>query len=147
MKRCVLAASLVIALAACNNQNQSSSSVSGTESQPTATVSDNAEAAVLEFAQSTYDFGKIKSGEKVSYDFKFKNTGKTPLIISDAQASCGCTVPDFPDEPIAPGEEGVIKAVFNSEGRSGKQNKVITITSNANPATTQIYLVGEVEEK
>ena len=102
---------------------------------------------VLTFEKTTHEFGDVKeNGGPIAYDFKFKNVGKTPLIISDAQASCGCTVPEKPDQPIAPGEEGVIKVVFNSEGKFGKQDKVITITSNANPSTTELHIVGEIEE-
>ena len=149
MKNSLIAASLIIMMAACNNQNSATSSVSETAatSQDVSNTVNSEDAPIFEFAKSTYDFGTIKSGEKVSYDFKFKNVGKTPLIISDAQATCGCTVPEKPNHPIAPGEEGVIKVVFNSEGKFGKQDKVVTITSNANPSTVQLHVVGEIEEK
>lgn len=148
MKKALIAASLMMIMAACNNQNSATSGVSedASTSQGVSANADNADAPVFEFVQSTYDFGTIKSGEKVSYDFKFKNVGKTPLIISDAQATCGCTVPEKPNGPIAPGEEGVIKVVFNSEGKFGKQDKVITLTSNANPPVTELHIVGEIEE-
>lgn len=101
---------------------------------------------VIEFQQEIYDFGKIVEGEKVSFSFKFKNTGKTPLIISDASASCGCTVPDKPEEPIEPGAEGLINVVFNSAGKMGLQNKSITILANTIPNTKTLYLRGEVTE-
>lgn len=147
MKNSLIAASLMILMAGCNNSNSTSKLSEGDAISQEVSASVNAEdAPVFEFAQSTYDFGIIKSGDKVSYDFKFKNVGKTPIIISDAQASCGCTVPEKPDHPIAPGEEGVIKVVFNSEGKFGKQDKVVTITSNAKPSITELHIVGEIEE-
>ncbi|WP_432712449.1 DUF1573 domain-containing protein [Pedobacter sp.] len=104
------------------------------------------DAPVLTFAKESYDFGKIKQGEKVQYDFKFTNTGKTPLIISNAVATCGCTIPETPKDPVMPGAEGVIKVVFNSAGKVGVQDKVITVTSNGNPAINEVHLIGEVEE-
>lgn len=104
------------------------------------------DAAVLTFEKASYDFGKIKQGESIHYDFKFKNTGKTPLIISNATATCGCTIPEPPKDPILPGSEGLIKVVFNSTGKMGVQDKVITVTSNANPGSSEVHLVGEVTQ-
>ena len=106
-----------------------------------------ADAAVFKFDAEFFDFGVIESGESVQATFKFKNVGKTPLIIKDATATCGCTVPEYPKTPIKPGEEGTIKVVFNSEGKLGLQDKVVTITSNANPEIASLHLVGEVKEK
>ena len=96
------------------------------------------------FQNDTYDFGKITQGEKVSYSFNFKNTGYVPLIISSASASC--TVPTFPEEPIAPGAEATISVVFNSENKMGLQTKTITIVANTVPNTKVLYLRGEVLE-
>lgn len=98
----------------------------------------------MTFGESTYNFGTVKEGEKVEHVYKFKNTGNDPLIISNAQGSCGCTVPQWPKEPIAPGKSGEIKVVFDSKGKSGKQNKTVTITANTEPATTTINIAGEV---
>src|SRR5690606_33343328 len=81
----------------------------------------------FEFVSETYDFGKIKQGEKVSYSYKFKNIGTTPLIISNASASCGCTVPTYPEDPIAPGAEGIVVVVFDSNGKMGMQTKTVTL--------------------
>lgn len=96
------------------------------------------------FTNDTYDFGQIKQGEKVSYSFKFKNTGNTPLIISSASASCGCTVPSYPEEPIQPGEESRIDVVFDSNGKMGMQTKTITLVANTIPNTKVLYLRGEI---
>ncbi len=99
----------------------------------------------IEFEETTYDFGTIKQGEKASHVFKFRNTGNEPLIISNAKATCGCTVPHWPKDPIAPGETGEIEVVFNSKGKSNKQNKKVTITANTNPPQSFVYLTGFVE--
>jgi hypothetical protein len=100
--------------------------------------------AVMKFEKETHDFGKIKAGDKVTYEFKFTNAGKSPLIIKDAIASCGCTKPEWPSTPIKPGESGAIKVTFNSLGKMGLQDKQITITANTNPAQSLVHLIGEV---
>src|SRR5690606_2047567 len=81
--------------------------------------------AVLEVADDSYDFGTVKEGEKIEHEFRFTNTGSSPLIISNVQASCGCTTPEYSKNPIAPGDQGLVKVVFNSAGQLGKQHKVI----------------------
>jgi hypothetical protein len=80
--------------------------------------------------EKTYDFGKIKQGDKIEYTFKFKNTGKNDLIIRKTKASCGCTAVTVGSQVIKPGDEGSIKAIFDSHGKSGNQNKSITVTTN-----------------
>ncbi len=98
----------------------------------------------MEFNETTFDFGTVQDGEMVSHTYKFKNTGSEPLILSDAKGSCGCTVPKWPREPIAPGGSGEITVEFNSKGKGGKRNQKVTITANTNPPQTFIYLTGEV---
>ncbi|HLU84848.1 MAG TPA: DUF1573 domain-containing protein [Vicingaceae bacterium] len=98
----------------------------------------------FEFEEEVKDFGQITQGESVKTIFKFRNVGKSNLIISSAQGSCGCTVPRWPKEPIKPGERGEIEVVFNSEGKSGLQNKTITLVANTIPNTTVIALKGEI---
>lgn len=98
----------------------------------------------IRFDKETYDFGKIKTGEIVSYRFAFTNTGKAPLIISNATATCGCTVPAWPKTPVLPGDTASIAVTFNSAGKSGLQDKQIKITSNAQPAESMVHLIGEV---
>lgn len=100
--------------------------------------------AAMKFERGTHDFGKIKQGDIVKYDFKFTNTGKSPLIITSAMASCGCTRPDYPKTPVAPGASGNIHVEFNSAGKMGLQDKQITITANTNPADNRVHLIGEV---
>ncbi|MBL6662781.1 MAG: DUF1573 domain-containing protein [Flavobacteriales bacterium] len=99
------------------------------------------------FEKELHDFGQLVDGEKVSYSFKFTNSGDAPLIISNAKGSCGCTVPNWPRDPIAPGESGSIDVTFNSSGRSGKQNKAITLTANTNPNRKVINITSEVTSK
>ncbi len=99
----------------------------------------------MEFEAATLDFGTIVDGETVNRIFKFKNTGSEPLIISDAKGSCGCTVPQKPTAPIAPGDSGEITVSFNSKGKPGQRSQKVTITANTNPAQTFVYLNGMVE--
>jgi hypothetical protein len=98
----------------------------------------------FEFEQETFDFGVISQGEKVSFSYKFKNAGKTNLVIASAKGSCGCTVPSFPKKPVPPGGTGVIDVEFNSDGKSGKQNKTITILANTFPGVTTLVMNGEI---
>jgi len=100
----------------------------------------------VQIIDSAYNFGIIAEGEKVEYSYRFKNTGTNPLLIFNASASCGCTVPEKPEKPILPGETGFIKVVFNSSGKHGHNEKDINITSNANPAFPPLKLTGEVKE-
>lgn len=97
------------------------------------------------FETEVHDFGKVVQGEKVAYSFKFKNTGNADLIITSAKGSCGCTVPEWPKDPVAPGAEGMIDVVFNSDGKSGQQNKKVTIVANTVPNTKVLAINGMVE--
>ncbi len=107
----------------------------------------DAEKPVIKFTETTFNFRKANEGDEVSHEFEFINTGKTDLLISKAVASCGCTVPEWPKEPIKPGSGGKIKATFNTEGKSGQQRKTIVITANTKPEQTNIFLEGEVIPK
>ncbi|MEE2700080.1 MAG: DUF1573 domain-containing protein [Bacteroidota bacterium] len=98
----------------------------------------------LTFEKLRHNFGEITQGESVSHQFTFSNTGKGDLIISNAKGSCGCTVPKWPKKPIAPGEEGEIKVTFNSNNREGKQQKMVTLVTNAIPNTTVLTITGNV---
>jgi hypothetical protein len=99
----------------------------------------------MTFAETTYDFGTVTEGEMVTHTYNFTNTGDEPLILSDAKGSCGCTVPRWPREPIAPGQSAEITVEFNSKAKKGKRNQKVTITANTNPPQTFIYLTGTVE--
>ncbi|HRH67688.1 MAG TPA: DUF1573 domain-containing protein, partial [Bacteroidia bacterium] len=110
-----------------------------------AVVQDNKNAPDFNFESEEFNFGTIKQGEKVSYDFTFANVGKEPLIITEAHGSCGCTVPQWPKEPIAKGAKGTIHVEFNSTGKMGMQDKTVTITSNAKSGSKVLHLKGNVE--
>ncbi len=99
------------------------------------------DSTTVQMIDSAYNFGKVTDGEKVEYSYRFRNTGKNPLIVSSAIASCGCTVPEKPEEPIKPGETGFLKVVFNSKGRVGPVHKEITVTSNAYPQFPVLQLI------
>ncbi len=105
------------------------------------------DSTTVQIIDSAYNFGKVTDGEKVEYSYRFKNTGNKPLVIVDASASCGCTVPQKPEKPIMPGETGYIKVAFDSKGRVGNAHKSITVVSNAKPEFPPLILTGDVEAK
>lgn len=107
----------------------------------------NVPKTTIEFDSIKFDFGKINEGEKVRHPFRFKNTGNNPLIIADAVASCGCTVPSFPKMPIPPGGSGEILIEFNSANRVGIQKKNVMVISNAQIEHYALSFVADVQEK
>ena len=98
----------------------------------------------IQFAEKLHDFGTIKDGDVVEHVFSFTNNGEAPLIISDAKATCGCTVPEWPKTPIAVGETGQIKVRFNSKNKPGVQNKTVTLTANTWPTTQRVQIKANV---
>lgn len=98
----------------------------------------------FKFEEESHDFGKVIQGESVSYQFRFRNVGKSDLIISDVSTSCGCAVPSYPKIPIRPGQRESIKVSFNSTGKKGFQNKNIVIVANTQPNTTILRIKAEV---
>lgn len=98
----------------------------------------------IAFDEMLHDFGTIKDGDVVEHVFTFTNNGQAPLIISDAKATCGCTVPEWPKTPIAVGETGQIKVRFNSKNKPGVQNKTVTLTANTWPATQRVQIKANV---
>lgn len=100
---------------------------------------------VIKFAEPEFNFGTIKQGDKVEHTFKFTNEGTGDLIISDAKASCGCTVPDWTKEPVAPGKDGEVKVVFNSAGKSGEVSKTVTLTLNTEKGTETVSFKANIE--
>lgn len=101
---------------------------------------------VFEFGAMEHDFGTIAEGEVIEHMFNFKNGGQAPLVISNIQASCGCTSPDWTKSPIKPGDEGFVKVVFNSAGKSGVQSPTVTIQANTSPNVTRLRLKGTVNQ-
>ena len=105
---------------------------------------DTTNVAKMTFAASTYDFGEVSEGTIVEHSFHFTNTGKKPLLISNARSTCGCTVPQWPRDPVMPGESAVIEVKFNTSNKTAEQIKPVTITANTYPARNTVYLKGRV---
>ncbi len=103
--------------------------------------------AAITFKEKSIDFGDITQGDKVEHTFQLTNTGSAPLIISNVAATCGCTVPSWPKEPIAPGKTSEIKVSFNSAGKMGKQNSVVRIYSNASEPIEKVSLISNILPK
>lgn len=139
----ILVLSLIIITSSCKEQRTdiSTNDIMNTNS---AEGNSNADLPEIKFEEETHDFGRITQGEKVTYNFKFKNTGGANLIISSANGSCGCTIPDYPKKPILPGEEANINVVFASEGKSGIVEKSVTIVTNCEPSTRIIYIKANI---
>lgn len=99
---------------------------------------------VITFDKDTHDFGRLTAGESVSYSFHFTNTGKSDLVIANCEASCGCTIADYPKGRIAPGKDGYVKVSFKSAGMSGIQYKDVTVATNGNPSRVTLHIVAEI---
>ena len=100
--------------------------------------------AVITFDKTEHEFGRILQGEVVTYSFHFTNTGNAPLLITNVNTSCGCTVGDFPREPIKPGQDGFIKATYDSKGHHGFQSRALTVLANTNPSATTLRFKADV---
>ena len=101
----------------------------------------------MDFDRKTYDFGTISQGESVTTAFAFTNMGQAPLLIRAAHGSCGCTVPDYPKQPISPGGSGQIKVTFNSSGKQGQQNKTVTLLTNTESGKEYLRIKANVISK
>lgn len=135
-----------LALVSCNSSSDEKTITTDLVNSPL-TANSNAEKVLtpnIEMLETSYNFGEIQQGESVTHDFILENTGEADLIISAAKGSCGCTVPEWPKNPIAKGEDAVIKVTFNSAGKSGKQNKTVTLVTNAIPNTKVLTINGNV---
>jgi Protein of unknown function (DUF1573) len=140
---------------ACKNDKKSEANA--VETGPVADMVHNAASATepfdsnsmarIRFDEPEFDFGQATEGEVVYHKFKFTNTGKVPLTILKARSTCGCTVPEWPSEPIPPGGTGEIEAKFNTEGKTKDQKKVITVTANTYPSDTKVTIKGIVNGK
>lgn len=144
---------LALAVAACKNDG-GPKEVKATDPNDLIRLPVNADGSVdttkvakMVFEQSDFTFDTVREGEIVLHEFKFKNTGPVPLVIADAKSSCGCTVPEWPKEPVPPGGEGSIKAKFNTEHKKNDQHKGIRIFANTYPSPVQVDLRGYVIPK
>ncbi len=141
MKRVLLLVSIVVVIFSCDARRKDK--IADDALQQMEAASKNL--TTVELIDSVFNFGSITEGEKVEFSFRFRNTGKFPLVITNVSATCGCTIPEKPEQPIKTGETGFIKVVFNSKSKSGHQEKSITVSSNSNPAFNDLKLVGEVK--
>ncbi|MCX6278839.1 MAG: DUF1573 domain-containing protein [Bacteroidetes bacterium] len=126
-----------------NNESQISADVVNNPNSASGS-SDKGVLPVIKFEETEHDFGRILEGETVSIDFSFTNSGKSDLLLAEASASCGCTIPSYPKAPIRPGEKGIVKVTFNSQGRRGFQTKNIIVVSNTQPNTTILRIKAQV---
>lgn len=101
----------------------------------------------MDFKDTVHNFSTMHEDEVVQYEFSFTNNGKTPLIITDASGSCGCTVPEYPHDPLPPGKSGIMKVTFNSSGKSGHQEKSVTIHANTVRNIHMLFIKADVEKK
>lgn len=139
-----LSSILCLSLLSCSNNDKEGVDSSDVTNSASANGKTNSSLPEMKFEEEVFDFGKITQGEVVSHDFKFTNIGNSSLIISGANGSCGCTVPKWPKEPVAPGKSEKINVVFSSEGKSGIMDKTVTIVTNCEPATRVIRIKAEV---
>ena len=140
MKKGFIILIAVISLAACKTDDKKSPVEKGTEqhlkdsvtrSEAEKAIKDTANFTSIQWLDSTYlDLGKVKEGKDVDVAFRFKNTGTKNLVIADVTASCGCTIPEKPGQAFAPGEDGVIKAKFDSRNKSGEVRKMVYVSAN-----------------
>lgn len=137
---------LLMAFTSCDNAASKISSNGEAENKKVeASAVEEEGKPVFSFNEESFDFGQIEEGTVAKHDFVFRNTGDAPLIITNAAGSCGCTVPEWPREPIAPGEEGTIHVEFNSQGRTGNQQKQVTINANTAPNTKVLKISAMVQ--
>lgn len=159
---CIAALALMVGLQACNQTKNAAETAKDGAKAVTNTANDAANKVIDAAANATeavapdqptttvswdkeeHDFGNINEGDKVATKFEFTNTGNEPLIISSAKGSCGCTVPEWPKEPIAPGGKGTIDVEFNSKNKPGRQTKTVTIQANTDPNPIRLKIKAEV---
>lgn len=131
-------AALFALTTACNSTNNN-------DSIDTSVVNNDGKLPEMTFNDTFHDFGKIQEGEKVTYTFNFKNTGPGTLVIESATSSCGCTVPEKPEEPVPSGASNHITVKFNSEGKSGVVHKEVYLTTNSRPSRKTLYIQAEIQ--
>jgi hypothetical protein len=143
MKKVFIIGAAILFLASCDVRRKDKIAVNNKLTQQV----EIKDPTTVQAIDTVYDFGKVTDGEIVTYNYRFVNTGKKPLIVSNASASCGCTIPEKPEKAIEPGDTGYIKVKFNSEHRVGMAHKTVTVSSNAEPAFPELLLRGEVLAK
>ena len=130
----------------CNNETSTSEINTDIVNNPITANNNKDRGSIPEFnfVSLSHDFGVIIEGEKVSYTYKFKNTGGSNLVISSASASCGCTVPKYTKAPIKPEQYGEVEVIFDSSGRNGIQHKTVTLMANTQPSQIELSFIAEI---
>jgi hypothetical protein len=141
----IAACATLVSFTACDQKSDGKVTADMVNNSASADGELNIPVSAIKFDQDTFNFGTVVEGEKVAHAYTFTNTGKNDLVITKAIGSCGCTVPEWPKEPIRPGKTGKIDVVFNSDRRVGKANKTITVYANTEPATNLLLLTGNVK--
>ena len=144
MTKIIYTTILLLALISCDQKSRETKNLNTSAIETDQTSNKE---PIISFDKKTWDFGTITDGEVVEHTFRFTNTGTSDLVISSASASCGCTIPNWPKEPIAPGEKGEIKVEFNSNGKKDMVTKDINILANTNPVKTILQIKVFVEKK
>jgi len=139
-----LIVAIAVALISCGGNNQNTISTDVISNPNTASGEADNNLPVIEFEREIYDFGKLIQGEIATFNFRFTNTGKSNLVITQVKSSCGCTVSKFPRKEIKPGEGDVIKVTFDSKGRKGNQNKMVTVVSNCQPNRNVLRIKAQI---
>jgi hypothetical protein len=139
--------SLVVLLSiSCSSKHGNDSLPSDVVDNPASADGSNGDQSQMSFETVEHDFGDIMQGEKVEFNYKFTNTGKSDLVITSHSTSCGCTVPAYPKGAIAPSEGGVITVAFNSSGKKGRQNKTVTLSTNGQPRDVVLTVKANIIE-
>lgn len=144
MNKLFLFFALISLAISCSNPSDKKESLLPPPAEKMAEMEAKKDLAKIDFSKTIHEFGDVQHGEVLEYTFVFKNTGKGDLVIYSASASCGCTVPEFDKNPIAPGKSGKVKIVFNTRGFRGVQNKAITIYSNAANSTVALFVTAHI---
>jgi hypothetical protein len=127
-------------ITSCTQSNNNNNSELGTD-----LVNNDGKLPVMTFTDTFHNFGKINQGEIVTYTFDFKNTGDGTLIVEGASSSCGCTIPEKPEEPIPSGGNGHITVKFDSNNKSGVVHKEVYLTSNTRPSRQTLYITADIQ--
>lgn len=142
MKKVTLAVALLVVLLATESCRRKGDEKLRNGGLTTEMIKDSTK---VEFVETQFAFDTIKQGDKVEHTFVLKNVGDKNLFITNAFGSCGCTVPEYPKEPIPPGKTGEVKVTFNSAGKEGVQQKTVTLTMNTGKRSELLYLNGYVK--
>lgn len=134
-----------LALVSCKKENAALTIDDATAKKAELAHANAGKMPIIKFENTEHDFGTIKAGEKVEYTYKFANDGTADLLITDAKASCGCTVPDYTKTPVAPGKTGEVHVVFDSAGKSGEVSKTVTLTLNTEKGNETVSFKANIE--